>query len=291
MSKKINLFIAGYKGKEVLLKLINSEIVIDKVFTYNFIENKKYSFEILNLCKKNNIIIKTLKSTDLAKLRKSLFIGNSFFIGWQFKTPIYKNFYVFHDSLLPKFSGFSPTVSALIKGEKKIGISLFEPKADLDKGKIIYQKKLTIKYPIKISEAYDLITSNISKIIFSYYKNNKFFIKKNIKFQKRTFSIWRDDKDYFINWRQSALKIVNFINATGYPYDNAKTIYNGKIINIIDCVIGNKLNFEEIHPGKIFQIIKKQPHVTTLTNLIIIKSAKYLNNKLVVFNKIRKRLG
>ena len=65
----------------------------------------------------------------------------------------------------------------------------------------------------------------------------------------------------------------------------------GKIIKIIDCEIGNKLNFEEIHPGKIFQIIKKQPHVTTLTNLIIIKSAKYLNNKLVVFNKIRKRLG
>ena len=228
MSKKINLFIAGYKGKEVLLKLINSEIVIDKVFTYNFIENKKYSSEILNLCRKNNIIIKTLKSTDLAKLRKSLFIGNSFFIGWQFKTPIYKNFYVFHDSLLPKFSGFSPTVSALIKGEKKIGISLFEPKGDLDKGKIIYQKKLTIKYPIKISEAYDLITTNISKIIFSYYKDNKFLIKKNIKFQKRTFSIWRDDKDYFINWHQSALKIVNFINATGYPYDNAKTIYNGE---------------------------------------------------------------
>ena len=290
---KINLFIAGYKGYETFKKLLNNENKIDKILSYKINKNLKYFNKIKQIAKKNNIHVKLLSSKDLKNSKEYKTKNLSFFIGWQFKVPIKKNFYIFHDSILPVFSGFSPTTTSLIKKKRYIGVTLFTPNKEIDTGKIIFQEKLAIQYPIKIKEAYEHITTSIVKIInLKILKKNLNFSKKHYrKNKKRSFSIWRDDKDYFINWSQSAEDILNFINATGYPYDYAKTIYNNKIIKIIDAEIGENLTFEDIHPGKIFRIVKKEPHILTLSNLLIIKIAKYTNNQKVIFNSIRTRLG
>ena len=290
---KINLFIAGYKGYETFKKLLNNENKIDKILSYKINKNLKYFNKIKQIAQKNNIHFKLLSSKDLTNSKEYKSKNLSFFIGWQFKVPIKKNFYIFHDSILPVFSGFSPTTTSLIKKKRYIGVTLFTPNKEIDTGKIIFQEKLAIQYPIKIKEAYEHITTSIVKIInLKILKKNLNFPKKHYrKNKKRSFSIWRDDKDYFINWSQSAEDILNFINATGYPYDYAKTIYNNKIIKIIDAEIGENLTFEDIHPGKIFRIVKKEPHILTLSNLLIIKIAKYTNNQKVIFNSIRTRLG
>ncbi|MDC0192536.1 formyltransferase family protein [Alphaproteobacteria bacterium] len=290
---KINLFIAGYKGYETFKKLLNNKNKIDKVLSYKINKNFKYFNKIKKMCKTNNIHFKLLRSTDLTNSKEYNSKNLSFFIGWQFKAPIKKNFYIFHDSILPFFSGFSPTSTSLIKKKRYLGVTLFIPNKEIDTGKIIYQEKIPIQYPIKIKEAYKHITTSITKIInLKILNKNLNFPKKNYKKnKKRSFSIWRDDKDYFINWSQSAADVLNFINATGYPYDYAKTIYNNKIIKIIDAEIGENLTFEDIHPGKIFRIVKKEPHILTLSNLLIIKVAKYTNNQKVIFNNIRTRLG
>ncbi len=290
---KINLFIAGYKGYETFKKLLNNENKIDKILSYKINKNLKYFNKIKQIAQKNNIHFKLLSSKDLTNSKEYKTKNLSFFIGWQFKVPIKKNFYIFHDSILPVFSGFSPTTTSLIKKKRYIGVTLFTPNKEIDTGKIIFQEKLAIQYPIKIKEAYEHITTSIVKIInLKILKKNLNFPKKHYrKNKKRSFSIWRDDKDYFINWSQSAEDILNFINATGYPYDYAKTIYNNKIIKIIDAEIGENLTFEDIHPGKIFRIVKKEPHILTLSNLLIIKIAKYTNNQKVIFNSIRTRLG
>src|SRR5579863_2364382 len=49
----------------------------------------------------------------------------AFLVGWQYLLPEVSGVMavVFHDSLLPKHRGFSPTVAALIAGEKKIGVT------------------------------------------------------------------------------------------------------------------------------------------------------------------------
>jgi methionyl-tRNA formyltransferase len=38
-----------------------------------------------------------------------------------------------------------------------------------------------------------------------------------------TYSIWRDEADYEIDWSSDAQAIQRFINAVGYPYAGART--------------------------------------------------------------------
>ena len=197
---KINLFIAGYKGYETFKKLLNNENKIDKILSYKINKNLKYFNKIKQKAQKNNIHFKLLSSKDLTNSKEYKTKNLSFFIGWQFKVPIKKNFYIFHDSILPVFSGFSPTTTSLIKKKRYIGVTLFTPNKEIDTGKIIFQEKLAIQYPIKIKEAYEHITTSIVKIInLKILKKNLNFPKKHYrKNKKRSFSIWRDDKDYFI---------------------------------------------------------------------------------------------
>ncbi len=48
---------------------------------------------------------------------------------------------VIHDSLLPKYRGFSPLVNQLINGETKIGATALFASEKYDEGNIIIQKK------------------------------------------------------------------------------------------------------------------------------------------------------
>lgn len=64
---------------------------------------------------------------------------------------------VLHDSLLPKYRGFSPLVNMLINGEKEIGVTALIAEKDYDSGDIILQKSCNVTYPITIQEAIDKI--------------------------------------------------------------------------------------------------------------------------------------
>ena len=283
---KYNLYLAGYKGFKVLQLSYKKKFFINSVYTYKSAVNKKYSQDIINFCRRNNVAIKILNIKDV-KIHTCDDKIKSFFIGWQFLIHNTKNAYVFHDSLLPSYSGFSPTVSALINGENNIGITLFLPDKKIDNGKIIYQKKIIIKYPIKIIKVYEILSREITKAISIISIKNK-HRKINSKY-KKTYSIWRDENDYFINWKQENSSVERFINALGYPYDCAKTRYNGKIIKIKDCNIIKGIRYVNYHPGKICSIEDNKPVVMTNNGLIKIKSATYLNNKTIKFKQTRKK--
>src|SRR5688500_12675671 len=45
--------------------------------------------------------------------------------------------YVFHDSLLPQYRGFSPTVWSLINGEDHTGVTLFKMSEKVDAGPVV----------------------------------------------------------------------------------------------------------------------------------------------------------
>ncbi|MGV2436890.1 MAG UNVERIFIED_CONTAM: hypothetical protein LVT10_20020 [Anaerolineae bacterium] len=51
---------------------------------------------------------------------------------------------MFHDSLLPAYRGFSPTVWAIINGEDHTGVSLFHASEAYDTGDIIAQQRVPI---------------------------------------------------------------------------------------------------------------------------------------------------
>lgn len=72
-----------------------------------------------------------------------------FAVSWRYLIPerIYSRSrlgtFVFHDSLLPEYRGFSPTVWAMINGEDHTGVTLFEMAEATDSGDIVDQEVLS----------------------------------------------------------------------------------------------------------------------------------------------------
>ena len=80
---------------------------------------------------------------------------------------------IFHDSLLPKYRGFNPLVTALINGDDVLGVSALWAAENYDEGEIIFQEKVTIAYPIKIKQAIDTIEplyANLTKNVLSVFE-------------------------------------------------------------------------------------------------------------------------
>ena len=49
-----------------------------------------------------------------------------------------------HDSLLPKYTGFSPLIWALINGEEEVGLTAHLMDEELDAGDIVLQRSTTV---------------------------------------------------------------------------------------------------------------------------------------------------
>jgi methionyl-tRNA formyltransferase len=144
---------------------------------------------------------------------------------------------VLHDSLLPKYRGFNPLVSCLINGETQIGVTAIFSSENYDEGDIISQSSRKISYPIKVKDAIDFVSECYVEILLGLME--KFYNREAIASYKQddanaTYSLWRDDKDYSIDWHREASYIQRFVNAMGYPYMGARTTVNGQIIRIHD---------------------------------------------------------
>ena len=117
MLQKYFLFSSGLKGLLVLQKLVNSKYIPFLVYIEkdHNLENDSSS-EIFSLCKENNITC-YFYSRFVFSISRESFVAIA--IGWRklisnLDCPLI----VMHDSLLPKYRGYSPTVSQPINGER-----------------------------------------------------------------------------------------------------------------------------------------------------------------------------
>ncbi len=250
------------------------------------IENDYYN-EIIDLCNKHKINFFT-KSEKIPR-----FNGYKFAIGWRWIIKDNKNLIILHDSILPKYRGFCPLVNMLINNEKKIGVTALFAANDYDKGEIIKNKSININYPIKISEAikkiiplYSSLINEITEIIIK----NKNITSRAQDENQASYSIWRDNEDYFINWNKDSNLIKRTIDALGYPYLGAKSYFNDKIIIIEEAEVYPDLKIENREAGKVILIINNYPIIICGQGLLKIKKAKYINNQSIFpLKKFRNR--
>lgn len=285
----ITLYLLTKKGFDVLNHLLESKSylnIIDAVIVGSDSNNaENYRVEIIELC--NKYSIKLLDRLELYDNQSSYSIA----IGWKWLIFDVNNLIVVHDSLLPKYRGFNPLVSCLLNKEEEIGATAIFANNEMDKGDIILQESVKISYPITILEASHLI-SNLYVLIISKIFND---INKNIKlnrisqFEKEaTYSLWRDNEDYFINWNHSAEYLKRFVDAVGYPYDNAKSVFNEAVVDITDCEVF-PVNFEIIDPGKVLFFDEEgNPIVSCGKDALILKSISKCGKRLKI-NKLRSR--
>jgi len=194
---------------------------------------------------------------------------------------------------LPDYSGFQPTVNSLINGEKNIGSTLFKAEKIFDRGPIINSKKIRVKYPLTIEKAMLLQAEIASKLCIDFTR--RIILGKKIKYKynntfQMTYSPWRDERDYLVDWSLSATQIERFVNAVGYPYKGAQTKINGKLVYIEHV---QEIKFKSMlnHYGKVAYLDSGSPVIICGKNAIKILSAKDdFGNQLIPFKKLRVRL-
>lgn len=275
----VTLYIMSFKGFAVLDHIIksNKKHLIDFVVyaTDKNIEND-YSKDIIKLCKNHNLIF-FKRGEKLNEFKSKFIIAVSW--RWMIEVPHSQKLIVLHDSLLPKYRGFAPLVNALINGENEIGVTALWANQEYDKGDIIEKSKLTIQYPLKIENAIFSITkcyiNLISNIFDNLSTNSLNRIPQNE--EDATYSLWRDENDYFINWEDDSHKIKRFIDAVGYPYKGAKTKIKGENVIIIESTIMDDVKIEnrENEIGKVIFFIDNLPVVICKKGLLRIDKAVY----------------
>ncbi len=185
---------------------------------------------------------------------------------------------VFHDSLLPTYRGFAPLVNALLNKESKIGVSVIFGAEEYDKGNIVAQKCIDVTYPTCIENELQRIAdlyADLAVVVASDLISNNEIISKPQDEEKASYSLWRDEDDYRINWQLSARDIQHFIDCVGHPYLGASATLKGRLVRVYKARALNDVKVVNRSPGKVIFINDGYPVVVCGSGLLLIEDGKY----------------
>ena len=144
--------------------------------------------------------------------------------GWYHMVPkIWRDIapaYGMHASLLPKYSGGAPLVWAIINGEEKTGITLFQMDGGVDSGPIVGQKEVSIGKQETIFSLYEKIEKKAIELIEEYVpkiSSKKFLTSVQDESQRQ---VWpqRCPEDGFISYPMEVEYMERFVRAqTKHP--------------------------------------------------------------------------
>jgi methionyl-tRNA formyltransferase len=119
---------------------------------------------------------------------------------------------------LPRYRGFAPVVNALINGDRWLGVTALLGGAEYDTGLILGQKKIELIYPVTVRDAILATAPLYQHLMFEILdKYRSMGILRGQAQDERlaTYSLWRDESDYRIDWRQSSQKIKRPVQLGG----------------------------------------------------------------------------
>ena len=133
--------------------------------------------------------------------------------------------YGLHASLLPDYSGGAPLVWAIINGEERTGITLFQLADGVDNGPIVGQAETEIRSDDTIATLYarieelgvELLRSCLPKLA-----DGSVELRPQDESRRRLVP-QRCPEDGLINWNSPAARIHDFIRAQTRPYPGAFT--------------------------------------------------------------------
>lgn len=302
---KFMLLLATQKGLAVLLSIVRAKRrdIVGCVLTFEEKYSIDYEKDIEKVCLEFKIPHYHYGGNSGDKLLVSLVekytITNIVAIGWRYLLPLSLNkilvnpIIIFHDSLLPKYRGFAPTPTAIICGEKMVGVSILYAASGVDEGEIIWQKGISVSQK-------DYIKDIIEKQAKMYVEGFEFIFKQIVKGvlesypqdeSKAIYSIWRSPEDCKINWEKDAQEIFNLVRAVSSPYIGAFTYYKNRKIIIQKANIVPDLTFAIRDCGKIWSIKENYPTVICGKGLLQIVDAEDELGNQVMFDSVRCKLG
>lgn len=142
--------------------------------------------------------------------------------------------YGLHASLLPDYSGGAPLVWAMINGETKTGITLFQMNDGVDTGPIVGQIEEQIRSDDTIATLYARIEDRGIELIESFLPKlaNESFELRQQSSEGRRIMPQRSPTDGVIDWRGNAEAIDRFVRAQTQPYPGAYSFLRGEPLHI-----------------------------------------------------------
>ena len=165
--------------------------------------------------------------------------------------------YVFHDSLLPRYRGFSPTVWAIANGEDHTGVTLFRIADEADAGDIVDQQKVPIGPDDTIGIVRDRVTRAYLEIL---ERNLPALLRGNAPARpqdpaRATTAPRRTPEDNRIDWSAPADCTHNLIRAVTHPYPGAFTTLEGRTLRIWAAKPWGGRPFpDRALPGEVFEV-------------------------------------
>lgn len=202
-----------------------------------------------------------------------------------------------HASLLPKYRGHAPINWAIIKGEKKTGITMFYLEEDVDTGDIIGQKEVIIEDSDDVAIIKNKIDLAAVELINDYVPIlEKGMAPRIIQVHSNaSYGCPRSPDDGLIDFSESTTKIYNLIRGITFPYSGAFTNHGRKKLFVWKASLYNGMKYIGI-PGQIAKI-KKGHSVLVITGdgvisiEIIQEEGKEIINAGDYFKSIRTKLS
>lgn len=295
MRGKVALFVMTYQGFEILKAVTDNGL--SDLIQYVVIGKDKntlndYSDEMKAICLKNNI--PSFYKDEKIPPHPEFIITIAW--RWLIQCPD-SRLIVFHHSLLPKYRGFAPLVNQLINGDTRIGVTAIFGEEEYDVGDIIAQESVGISYPIKIQDAIERISPLFQNLMLNILgqirQHGKIITARKQDPAEVSYSLWRDDEDYRIDWKESAEYITRFIHAVGFPYKGALAELNGQPIRILEAIPLPDVYIEIRHIGKVIFMKNNRPVVVCGKGLLHIQEAHIEGSEESIFplKKFRSRFN
>lgn len=287
-ARSIVLLVAGAKGAQFLEGVVEKGIAVRKAVSYEQAGDLSSSYQAIRA-------VAAAHGIDFADERRPELTARDFVfvVGWQFLLPKGNAFVVvFHDSLLPRYRGFAPTVTALINGDERIGVSALRLAEQVDGGAILGQRSTAVTYPLKVRDALRMQTELMIDLAEDIlHAEARGTLAETVQDEAQaSLSLWRDDDDYWIDWHEPADRIARTVDALGWPYAGARTLCDGEMIHLVEVSTVELPPVAIRQPGKCWAIDRGCPIVICGHGAVRIEKA-FAGGVAVKFQRTRLRFA
>ncbi|WP_083254260.1 methionyl-tRNA formyltransferase [Pandoraea sp. ISTKB] len=257
----LTLFLMTRKGYQLLADTVDTfrdlfaKVVVGRDATLD----DDYAEQTIALCERHGIAW-----TERSQHRE-INTDYAMAVGWRWMIDFPEDrLIVFHDSLLPRYRGFNPLVSALINGDDRVGVTALLGASEYDAGPILAQASMEVAYPCTIARAIDDICAcyrDAALAVFPQLAQGSPLQGVPQDDNAATYSLWRDEEDYRIDWHGEATRLVRHIDALGSPYAGARTLVNGTLARVGRAQALPDVPIENRTPGKVIRVDNGLPVV------------------------------
>lgn len=259
----VGLYLMTEKGLAVLEAAVRTQVPLAHVTTAPATGMADDSHEQIEALAKSSGIPTFLRA------HPPEFTGDwSIAAGWRWMLGV-PNLVVLHDSLLPRYRGHSPLITALLNGDPTVGVTAFMAADEPDTGPIVAQRSIPISHPTTMRATLDRITQLYGELAAQVLPEIPDVRYTAQDHSAATYSIWRDEDDYRIDWTQDDRSIVRLVGACSDPFPGAWTTGGAWAeLRITDAVVEPDVRFEQRHPGKVAFIRDGCPVVVCGTGMV-----------------------